>query len=116
MSERKKRIIVAISGASGSSLAVELLRALAHDERVGAVDLVITANALRVAASEMAPPVRTPQEFVDACHLEPSALSKISHHPDGDIGASIASGSCLTDGMVIVPCSSGTLGSIAHGI
>ena len=41
---------------------------------------------------------------------------KIEYLPNKDIGASIASGSAIVDGMVVVPCSAGAMGSIAAGV
>jgi 2,5-furandicarboxylate decarboxylase 2 len=116
MGQRRKRIVVGISGASGSILAVELIRALARHQEVETIHVVATANALRVSASELDPPASTPAAIVQACILEDGEREKVVHHPDGDIGANIASGSYLTDSMVIIPCSSGTLAAIAHGI
>ncbi len=113
---RGKRLIVGISGASGIALAVRFLETAAANRQVETIHVVASNSALRVAASELAPPASNPAAILDACRLEAEARAKITVHPNADIGAIIASGSYLTDGMVIVPCSSGTLGSIAHGI
>jgi len=43
-------------------------------------------------------------------------LKQLILHPNADIGATIASGSFQVEGMIIMPCSMGTLASIAHGI
>ena len=40
---------------------------------------------------------------------------RVIYHPISDIGATIASGSYLVEGMIIMPCSMGTLSSVAHG-
>ncbi len=45
-----------------------------------------------------------------------SKTKKIVQHSDADIGASIASGSHPSDGMIVIPCSMGTLASIANGL
>ena len=45
-----------------------------------------------------------------------TAAKKIEYLPNKDIGASIASGSAMVDGMVVIPCSAGAMGSIAAGI
>lgn len=114
--EKGKRIIVAISGASGIELAVGFIRTAAADHRIDRLHVVVSSSSLRVAMSELDPPASTPDAIIDTCALDPGPRSKITLHPNADIGAVIASGSYLTDGMVVIPCSSGTLGSIAHGI
>ncbi len=45
-----------------------------------------------------------------------SKTQKIVQHSDADIGASIASGSHPSDGMIVLPCSMGSLASIANGL
>lgn len=119
MSERSgaaKRIVLGVSGASGISLALHLLRLAARSDQVERIHLVVSNSALRVAAHEIEPPASTPAAIVERCGLSAEETSKVVHHPNADIGATIASGSYRTDGMAVVPCSSGTLGSIAHGI
>ena len=115
-SDRGKRLIVAISGASGIELAVRFLRTAAAHHRIDRLHVVVSNSSLRVAMSELDPPASTPEALIDACALDPAARSKVTLHPNADIGAVIASGSYVMDGMVVIPCSSGTLGSIAHGI
>lgn len=114
MVRRGARIVVAISGASGISLALRLLRHAAANEAVERVHVVVSNSALRVAASEIDPPASTPAAVVERAVGDQQ--EKFEIHPNADIAASIASGSYMTDGMVIIPCSSGTLGAVANGI
>lgn len=108
--------MVGVSGASGSVLATRFLQIAASSEAVESLHLVISNNALRVAAHELEPPATTPQLFIERLGLDEAARAKVQLHAHADIGASIASGSFRTDGMVVIPCSSGTLAAIAHGI
>jgi 4-hydroxy-3-polyprenylbenzoate decarboxylase len=107
-----KRITFAITGASGSIFARELLRLLAADARVEHVDLVASDSALRVLAEELHLSGRN--DLVAKLLGEP--ITKVRQHPDENIGANIASGSYPSDAMVILPCSMGTLAGIAHGL
>jgi 4-hydroxy-3-polyprenylbenzoate decarboxylase len=106
------KITVGVTGASGSVFAVELLRMLAADERVGHVDLVVSDAALRVLAEEMSLSGRN--GLVEKLQLENA--HKVRQHTDENIGANIASGSYDSDAMVVLPCSMGTLAGIAHGM
>jgi 4-hydroxy-3-polyprenylbenzoate decarboxylase len=105
-------ITVAITGASGAVFGRELLRALEADERVGRVHLVASENSLRVMAEELGVSGRT--GLLEK--LLGTAPAKTLQHADADIGASIASGSHPSNGMIILPCSMGTLGAIANGL
>ena len=105
-------ITVALTGASGAILGRELLRALEADERVSRVHFVASENALRVAAEELG--VSGRNELVEKLLGAPPV--KTVQHSDADIGASIASGSHPSNGMIVLPCSMGTLAAIAHGL
>ena len=105
-------ITVAVTGASGSIYAAELLRALAADTRVTKINFVASENSLRVFAEELNLSGRN--DLVEKLLGGPSA--KIQQHPETDIGANIASGSYPTDAMIILPCSMGTLAAIANGL
>ena len=96
------RVVVAVSGGSGMPYAVDLLEALA---RIGGVEthLVVTAGAKLVLPTE-----------VDLGLADLMALADVVHK-DADLGAPIASGSFRAHGMVIVPCSAGTLAKVAQG-
>jgi 4-hydroxy-3-polyprenylbenzoate decarboxylase len=107
-----KTIPLAVTGASGSVFAREMLRLLAADERVAHVDFVASDSALRVLAEELE--IAGRNALVD--RLLGAPCTKIQQHPDADIGANIASGSYRSDAMVILPCSMGTLAGIAHGM
>jgi 4-hydroxy-3-polyprenylbenzoate decarboxylase len=105
------KLAVAVTGASGAVFGRTLIRALESDARVTRVHFVASENSLRVIAEELGVSGRN--------HLLEKLLgfapTKTVQHADQDIGAAIASGSHPLDGMVILPCSMGTLARIAHG-
>ena len=105
-------VILAVTGASGSIFATAMLRALVADERVARIHLVFSPSALRVLAEEAGISGRT--GLVEKLLGAPSA--KVTAHACEDVGASIASGSYPVAAMVVLPCSMGTLASIAHGL
>ena len=120
----ENRWIVAITGASGTVYARRLLRVLV--ERVDDIrlDVIVSPAGLRVLRDEeglAVSPSRLTAELLlgiptDAVTVycdEPS--SRVTMHDYRNLGASIASGSYPTRGMVIVPCSMKTLAAVAHG-
>ena len=106
------RLTLAVTGASGSIFAAEMLRALAADTRVAKVDFIPSEAALRVFAEEMQLSGRNGL----AEKLLGAPSPKIHQHTESDIGASVASGSCPSDGMIVLPCTMGTLAGIANGL
>lgn len=96
------RIILAITGATGAVFGVRLLEEL-RKSGIETHLIVSRAGALTIAAE------------LDRGRREVEALADVVHS-DRDVGASIASGSFRTDGMIIAPCSMKTLASIATGI
>lgn len=105
-------LTIAITGASGAIFGRELLRALEADERVSRVHFIASENSLRVLAEELGISGRT--DLLEK--LLGAAPAKIIQHTDANIGASIASGSHPSSGMIVLPCSMGTLASIANGL
>jgi 4-hydroxy-3-polyprenylbenzoate decarboxylase len=108
-----KVITVGVTGASGAILAQATLRLLEADPRVALVHLVITDAGLRLVAHELGIVATDPKQLPQLVTGAPTA--KIHLLPNKDVGASIASGSYLVDAMVVIPCSAGTLASIASG-
>jgi len=106
-------ITVAITGASGAIYPQRFLNHLAAEPSVSRIQLVVSAAGLRVLHEELGSTV-TQSNIVE--RLVEDGREKIEVLNNNDIGASIASGSFPVDAMVIIPCSVGTLGSIAHGI
>lgn len=104
-------LTLAITGASGAVFGREALRALESDERVARVHFVASENSLRVIAEELGISGRNDlvEKLLGAKPAKTIALS------DADVGAAIASGSHPSDGMIVLPCSMGTLAHIAHG-
>jgi 4-hydroxy-3-polyprenylbenzoate decarboxylase len=112
VSARSTSLVLAVTGASGSIFAVEMLRSIENDERVRRVHLVISPSAMRVFSEEMK--VGGRNTLVERLLGRPSSKIELLAHED--IGAAIASGSCPVDAMIVLPCSMGTLAGIAHGI
>jgi 4-hydroxy-3-polyprenylbenzoate decarboxylase len=105
-------LTVALTGASGVVFGREMLRALEADERAARVHFVASENSLRVMAEELGLSGRN--DLLEKLLGAPPA--KTVQHSDADIGAAIASGSYPSSGMIILPCSMGTLAAIAHGL
>jgi 4-hydroxy-3-polyprenylbenzoate decarboxylase len=99
----KRRLIVAITGATGAIYGVRLLEALRRLSGVETHLLVSSAGWLNI------------QHELDLDKATVHALADVVHSVR-DVGATIASGSFATDGMVVAPCSMRTLASIAHGL
>jgi flavin prenyltransferase len=102
-------IVVAITGASGAPYAVRLLESLVHARRP--VQLIVSSHGLRLLDTEL------DIASVDALakHVGKGWDRFVATFDDADRGAAPASGSALNAGMVICPCSMGTLSAIAHG-
>jgi 4-hydroxy-3-polyprenylbenzoate decarboxylase len=107
----KKRIIVGITGASGMPYAASLVQVLARHPEVERTHLVISKYGLVTIQEEM--DAGGGRKGVDA--ITGPDPGNIVLHPSGDMAAPISSGSYRTDGMVVIPCSAGTLGAIAAG-
>jgi len=97
-----RRIIVGITGATGTIFGVRLLEML-QDTNVE-THLILSRWAARTLVHETSYTVEQVQAL--ATHV----------HPVTDQGAPISSGSFVTDGMIIVPCTVRTLAAIAHGL
>ena len=108
------KLTLAVTGASGSIFAAEMLRALDRDARVAKVDFIPSEAALRVFAEEMQLSGRN--GLVEKLLGVSGPQSKIEQHSEADIGANIASGSYRSDGMIVLPCTMGTLAGIANGM
>ena len=98
------KIIVAVSGASGSIYARLLLARLSACAAVESVAVVCSDNALRIAEHELSGP------------LYDKACSKLVPYANTDLFAPMASGSSGYDAMVVVPASMGAVGRMAGGI
>lgn len=98
----RKRIIVAITGATGAIYGTRLLAHLRHTERVETHVVVSQAGALSA------------HHELDLKRTQIEAMADVAHGVN-EIGASIASGSFACDGMVVAPCSAKTLSAIATG-
>jgi flavin prenyltransferase len=108
-----KEIAVAISGASGAAYGVRFLQALDELPEVSKVHLVISGNGFTLLKQEMA--IRLSEKKFRIEHLIGRPSKKIHFYHSMDFYSPIASGSYPTDGMAVIPCSTGTLGSIASG-
>jgi 4-hydroxy-3-polyprenylbenzoate decarboxylase len=98
-----RRIIVAITGASGAVYGVRLLHALRAAADVQTHLLVTPAAVLNL------------KQELDLARGDVERLADVVHNVR-DIGATIASGSFVTHGMAVAPCSMKTLAAIAHGL
>ena len=98
----RKRIVVGVTGASGSAYALATLSALRRPDLE--VHLVVTRQAARTIELE-----------TDRSTTDFAALADVVHDA-GDLGAAISSGSFLHDGMIVIPCSMKSAAAIAYSL
>ncbi|MBX3360202.1 MAG: UbiX family flavin prenyltransferase [Phycisphaeraceae bacterium] len=111
-----RKFVLGISGASGAAYALRLLEVLL--EQGHEVHLVVSeygqrllfdeADIRKLELGQLCPGLASRPEG-------PAAEARLIIHPNKDVGAVIASGSFLHDGMVVLPCSSTSLGAMATG-
>src|SRR5271154_2658946 len=107
----RKRIIVAITGASGALYAKRLLEALVAAD--AEIFLIVSTIGRRLLHDELG--------MESGGALDPVTLAGTENHhitvlPYKDVGACIASGSFKCDAMVVIPCSNNKLAEFAHGL
>jgi 4-hydroxy-3-polyprenylbenzoate decarboxylase len=96
-----KKLVVAITGASGVILGIRLLQ-IVREARLAETHLILSAAAKATIAQETDWKVSAVEALADVIY------------DTRDVGAAIASGSFVTAGMVIIPCSVKTLSAVAH--
>ncbi|PHQ33289.1 UbiX family flavin prenyltransferase [Rhodopirellula bahusiensis] len=128
-SKRRRRIVLAITGASGAPIAVRLLQVMRRDTNVE-VHLTISPSGAAVLQQEMglqldlrSPDLNALLACVPAWASEPAPQfdtidsagdDRLHYHQHDDYMTPIASGSFLTDAMVLCPCSGSTLSGVAR--
>ena len=110
-------LVLAMTGASGAPYGVRLLEVLLRAGRT--IHLTLSPSAVQVLEQELDRHVRLDQ--FELAHLlgeasKLAAADQVHYHHYRDFRAGIASGSFLTGGMVVCPCSMGTVAAIAHGL
>ena len=103
-----KRFVIGITGASGSILAKRLIENLIANGCE--VHIIATNSGEKVFEYEIGESILS---FIEQQTL---TTPNLYYHDNKNLFASIASGSFISDGMVILPCSMGTLAKMAHGI
>lgn len=98
-----RRLIIAITGATGAVYGVRLLQVLGATAGIETHLMISDAGVLNL------------HQELDMNRKDVEALAHAVHNVR-DIGASIASGSFQSDGMIVAPCSMKTLASVAHGL
>lgn len=109
----KRPWVIGITGASGAAYGVRLCRFLLSAGED--VHLIVTDAGWRVLKEELGWDASKRQESVRLHFEADNWPGKLEYVPVQDIGAKTASGSFRTQGMVVVPCSMGTLSGIANG-
>jgi flavin prenyltransferase len=111
-SDTPSDLVLAMTGASGAPYAVRLLQTLCGLGRT--IHLAISPSAVQVIREETG--LKLAADRFDPAVFGDLSPGRVVFHDYRNFSAGIASGSFLTGGMVIIPCSMSTLGAIAHGV
>jgi flavin prenyltransferase len=115
MTERERRVVAAVTGASGAIYAVRFLKACLE---LGVwVDLVVSDYGQRLLIEECGLNLKAEDlgAWLDRTYGKAERPGTLQTYRENDLGAAIASGSQAWDGMVVIPCSMKTLSGIARG-
>lgn len=104
----RKRIVVGVTGASGAVYARRLVECLCGADVD--VHLIVSPNGKRLFVEELG------LTQIEAQALVGENSARLTVEPYRDVGARLASGSFRTEGMIICPCSTNTLGAVANGL
>ncbi|HMO02929.1 MAG TPA: UbiX family flavin prenyltransferase [Oligoflexia bacterium] len=110
--QNNSRWIVGVTGASGMQYAIATIKELAKN--VGEVMVIVSEAGHRVLAEEL--DIKLSASSLSAKNLLGEDFSNVFFLNPRDWGASVASGSFIFEGMIVVPCSMSTLACIANGI
>ena len=116
MSDKRRTLAIAVTGASGAIYATRTIAALL--ERGCHLELVISDYGRRLLRDELGDAAVADRltEFLAAKYGEAVRAGSFTLHSNRDLGAKIASGSQGCEAMAVVPCSMKTLAGIAHGL
>jgi 4-hydroxy-3-polyprenylbenzoate decarboxylase len=107
----QRNVTLAVTGAGGTRVARYVLESLVKDDRVERVDLIVSATGRKVIAHETG--LDSVGEAVELVLGGPSR--KVVNWDPWDLAGGPTSGSYPSWGMVVVPCSLGVVGRVAHG-
>ncbi|MFH0939724.1 MAG: flavin prenyltransferase UbiX [Planctomycetota bacterium] len=109
----KRRIVLAITGASGAIYGLRVLEELLRDEMIE-THLIISPSAKKVLAIELN--LKLNLDRFDPVALKVPKAERVIYHHYADLEAPMASGSYRVDYMAIVPCTMGCAAAIARGL
>lgn len=101
----QQNVTVAVTGAGGTGVAKALLTALQRDDRVGHVDLLVSANGRKLVAFEF----RTGEDPDSVVQALEATSPKVRFLDPADMSGPVTSGSYPSDAMIILPCAAGVL-------
>lgn len=111
-----REMVVGVAGASGGLLAKRFVELALTSGQLSKLHLVVSEPALQVAREEIDQGIATPADWLDRVQRPRGSVAGIALHANDRLDAPIASGSYPVAGMIVVPCSAGTLGAIANGV
>jgi 4-hydroxy-3-polyprenylbenzoate decarboxylase len=113
---KDREMALLISGGSGMSLAKRLACTVLENDACDRLHLVVTGAASKVLSHELGPQWASARGFRQELPVADQLRERIQAWTDSDLSAPIASGSYPLAGVVVLPCSAGTAGALAHGI
>lgn len=109
-------LALVVSGASGTALAARLAVVALESRKVDLLHVVVTGPGGKVAGHELGPGWSSSRGFAAELPLAAELRERLRPWTDADLTAPVASGSYRLAGAVVLPCSAGMAGALAHGI